>query len=1083
LATSCVACGTPLRPEARFCGTCGARRSEAPTPAARFASPIAYTPDHLAQRIITTRPALEGERKQVTVLFADIKSSLELLADRDPEDARELLDPVLELMMQAVHRYEGTVNQVMGDGIMALFGAPLAHEDHALRACCAALRIQAEVNRHSDETFRTHGVPVQIRIGINSGEVVVRSIGSDLDMDYTAVGQTTHLAGRLEQMAKPGTVLCGPATLRLTEGFLRCRRVGPVPIRGLAQPVEVSELIGIETACTRFHAAIARGLSPFVGRGDEYAAILDALQRAAAGHGQIVFIIGEPGVGKSRLCWEVATSPSVRDWLRAEGGAFSYSAQVPYGALAPIFRTYCGVENQDDPRQARDKVAARLTGIGETGPWALPAFLELLGLPNDHPGWAALDPPRRRHFTTQAIVAWLLRESEARPVLLILEDLHWIDQGTQTVLDALVDPIATARILLLVNCRPEYRNAWDGRDWITVLRLATLPRARAEEFLRGLLGDDASVRGLTALLGERTGGNPLFLEETVRTLVETGSLSGQPSAYRLTGALDRVQVPATVQAILAARIDRLHPDDKWIVQAAAVVGEEVPVALIAAALDVRDEEIRAGMIRLRDAGFVYEISLYPELTYAFAHALIREVAYGGLIHERRRALHERLLTAMESLYAERAAEHVERLAQHAVGAADWPRAVRYFREAGAKAAARSGYQEAAAHLEQALSAVERLPLTPEASGLAIDLRFELRNALYPLGRVAEDRAHLMTVIPVAEALGDEHRLGWLLAYMARDASLLGDPLSALDLGARALAIAERLGERRLRTLTTVYLGLAHHARGEYRRAAAKLSDGIAALSQESRDELLGLPGPAAVFFRAWLVWSLARLGEFADGRQHAAEALEIARSAEHPLSIAVGHYGVGILALFQRDFPRAIKALEASRELCQRWDLRAWFPNVASHLGFAYARSGQIDEGLALLQQAIDKVSNPHDVAGWYAMLAEAFLLAKRGDEAREHADRALTLARAHQERGNEACALWILGEISVRTGTDAAMGAVVDDYTRAMEIATELGMRPLVAHCHAGLAMLYERAGARPQAREHFTTATTIYREIDMRV
>jgi len=1038
-----------------------------------------YTPDHLAQRITTSRAAFEGERKQVTVLLADIKSSLELLADRDPEDARKLLDPVLELMMEAVHRYEGTVNQVMGDGIMALFGAPLAHEDHALRACCAALRIEEAVNRHSDETLRSHGVPVQVRIGINSGEVVVRSIGSDLAMDYTAVGQTTHLAGRLEQMAKPGTILCGASTLRLAEGFLHCRPVGPVPIRGLAQAVDVAELIGIETARMRFHAAVARGLGPFVGRHGECDTVLQALQRAAAGHGQVVLIVGEPGVGKSRLCWEVTREPLVRNWLRAEGGAFSHSTHVPYGALAQLLRSYCGVEDRDDPRRARDKVVARLASIGETGPWTLPAVLGLLGLPSDHAEWAALDPPRRRHFTTQAIVAWLLQESETRPVLLLLEDLHWIDEGTQAVLDAIVERIATARILLLANCRPEYRQRWEGRDWVTVKRLATLPRASTEELLRGLLGDDPSLRGLTALLAEGTGGNPLFLEETVRTLVETGALAGEPSAYRLTSVLDRIHVPTSVQAILAARIDRLHPDDKRLMQAAAVAGERVPVALLAAALDATDEAIRAGMIRLRDAGFVYEAALYPELTYAFAHALVREVAESGLIQERRRALHERLLTAMETLYAAREAEYVERLAQHALGAGAWPKAVRYLREAGAKAAARSAYQEAVVHYEQALAAVGRLPSTSESSALAIDLRFELRNALYPLGRVAEDREHLLAVVPVAQALGDEHRLGWLLAYIARDVALLCDPLSALELGGRALAIADRLGERRLRTLATAYTAVAHHARGDYRRAVDLLGESIAALRDESPHEPLGLPGPAGVFFRIWRVRALARLGEFAEGRQHALESLDIAATAEQPLSLAVTHYSLGVLGLFQRDFSLAIRAFETSRELCQRWSLRAWFPNVASHLGFACARAGRIDEGIELLRQALAGLSSLYDVAGWYAMLAEACLLAGRGDEAREHGERALTLARAHHERGNEAGALWVLGEITARGGAER----VADDYyAQAMAMATKLGMRPLIGHCHAGLASLYRRAGDRSRADEHVAAAATIYREIDMR-
>jgi tetratricopeptide (TPR) repeat protein len=440
------------------------------------------------------------------------------------------------------------------------------------------------------------------------------------------------------------------------------------------------------------------------------------------------------------------------------------------------------------------------------------------------------------------------------------------------------------------------------------------------------------------------------------------------------------------------------------------------------------------------------------------------------------------MTAMESLYSERVAEHVERLAQHAVGAMSWPSAARYLREAGTKAAARSAYQEAVTYYEQGLVAVENLPPTPESQGLAIDLRFELRNALYPLGHVARAREQLLAVKPLAEALGDEHRLGWLLAYVARDTSLLGDPARALDLGGRALAIAERRGERRLRALATAYLGCAHHARGEYRDAVRLLNDGIRALDTETGHEFLGLPAPGAIFFRAWLVWSLARLGEFVEGRRHGLEALEIAANIEHPLSLAVTHYSIGVLALFQLDFPRAIAALEASFDLCGRWNLRAWFPNIASHLGYTYARLGRSDEGIDLLQQAIRRISSPYDVSFEFAMFAEALLLAGRPDEARENAERALAMARSHQERGNESRALWVLGEVVAREAPARASVALAH-YLQALALATELEMRPLVAVCHASLARLYTSTGQELAAAEAHTAAQALRHTLDLRL
>jgi class 3 adenylate cyclase/tetratricopeptide (TPR) repeat protein len=1026
-----------------------------------------------------SREALEGERKQVTVLFADIKSSLELLAGRDPEEARGLLDPVLDLMMQAVHRYEGTVNQVMGDGIMALFGVPLAQEDHALRACCAALRIQEAIGHYSDQTLRRYGVPIQVRVGVNSGEVVVRSIGSDLGMDYTAVGETTHLAGRLEQMAKPGTIVCGPATLHLAEGFLRYRSLGPIPIRGLAHPVTIAEVTGIEPGHIRFHVAVARGLSPFVGRRDEHAAIVRALERAAQGRGQILLLVGEAGIGKSRLCWEALRSLPLGDWLHLHAGGSSYSTQVPHAPLAAVLRTYCAVDDGDDPHQARDKVATRLAAVGATGPWILPAFLALLELPGDDSAWTALDPPRRRHFTTQAIVDWLMGESAMRPVVLLLEDLHWIDHGTQAVLDALAERVATCRILVLGNCRPEYADSLERRGAVTLLPVSPLSRSGAEDLLRQLLGDDPSLAALTALLAERAGGNPLFLEEMVRALVETGVLAGSPSAYRLMGSVDRVTVPPSVHAILAARIDRLAADDKHTLQTAAVIGDEVPLALLVATTAEAEAEVHARLTRLRDAGFLYEASLYPGFAYGFAHALVREVAYTGLIQDRRRTLHDHVLCAMEQLYAERLAEHVERLSQHAVAAGDWPKAVRYLREAGAKAATRTAYTEAAAHYEQAVAALERLPGTPENRATAIDLCFERRNALYPLGRIAQDREHLLAAMPAAEALGDERRLGWLLAYLARDTSLLGDPGGALTLGERALDIAARLGDHRLHTLTTAYLGVAQHARGEYRDAVRRLTEAIAGLRAGALLEPLGLPGPAAVFFRAWLAGALTRLGQFSEGRRRALEALDIAATARQPLSLAVAHYSVGLLCLFRLDLPAAIRALEESLEQCLRWSLRAWFPNIASHLGFAYARSGRLEEGLDLLQQAVDRMSSPYDASVEFAMFAQALVLAGRGDEARRHAAHALALAQSHQERGNEAVALCALGRVAAASDADVAEAA--RHYRAALTLATDLDMKPLAAECHAGLAELWAQTGDATAEAESRIAAEALRRTLDI--
>ena len=769
LEAACPSCSTPNQLGAKFCKKCGQRLSgpqaALAVPGPRFGPPESYTPKHLAEKILTSKSALEGERKQVTVLFADLKGSMELLADRDPEEARKLLDPVLERMMEAVHRYEGTVNQVMGDGIMALFGAPLAHEDHGVRACYAALDMQGAIRRYADEVWRTDGVTVKIRVGLNSGEVVVRAIGSDLRVDYTAVGQTTHLAARMEQLATPGTVLLTADTLRLAEGYVTAKPLGPVPVKGLEAPLEVYELTGAGPLRSRLHAAAARGLTRFVGREGELEQLREALARAAQGHGQVVAIVGEPGVGKSRLVWEVTHSHRVHGWLVLQAGSVSYGKATSYLPVIDLLKGYFAIEDRDGPRAVQEKVTGKLLTLDRALEASLPALLSLLDVPTDDPQWPTLDPPQRRRRTLDAVKRLLLRESQQQPLLVVFEDLHWIDSETQALLDALVESLPAARMCLLVNYRPEYQPPWGSRTSYTQLRLDPLPPDHAEALLGALLGADAALEPLKRTLIARTEGNPFFLEESVRTLVETGALSGERGAYRLARPLPSIQVPATVQAVLAARIDRLQPGDKALLQTASVIGKDVPLALLQAMAEPAAGDLHAAIGRLQGAEFLYEASLFPDPEYTFKHALTHDVAYGSLLQDRRRALHGRIVATIERLYPDRLAEHIERLAHHAFRGDLWEKAVAYLRQAGAKALARSASREAVAYFEQALAALTHLPETRETREQAIDVRFDLREALFPLAEFGRIDGYLQEAETMARSLDDQRRLGSVLGHM------------------------------------------------------------------------------------------------------------------------------------------------------------------------------------------------------------------------------------------------------------------------------------------------------------------------------
>jgi class 3 adenylate cyclase/tetratricopeptide (TPR) repeat protein len=1082
LKARCEACGTPLPAAARFCLECAHPVGGAPGGGPRFASPGSYTPRHLAEKILTSRGALEGERKQVTVLFADTKDSMELIADRDPEEARKLLDPVLEHMMAAVHRYEGTVNHVMGDGIMALFGAPLAHEDHAVRACYAALQMQEAVKRYAEEIFRSHGALVQIRVGLNSGEVVVRGIGSDLHMDYVALGQTTHLAARMEQLAAPGTVLLAPTTLQLAEGYVQVTSRGPVAVRGLPEPVEVYEIVGPGAVRSRLHAAAARGLTRFVGRAHEVDALRQALERAQAGAGQIVAVVGEPGVGKSRLYWEFTRSHRVQGWRILEGGSVSYGRTTAYLPVIALLKAYFQIEARDDTRTIREKVTGKVLSLDRALEPALSPLLALLEVRVDDAAWAGLDPSQRRQRTLEAVTRLLLRESQVQPVLLLVEDLHWIDAETEALLESLVESLPTARVLLLVNYRPEYGHGWGSRSYYRQLRIDPLPAESVDDLLTGLLGTAASLDALKRTLIARTEGNPLFIEESVQALVETKVLGGERGAYRLGHDATAIQVPTTVQSILAARIDRLSTEDKRLLQAAAVIGTDVPFALLLAVAEIPEEDLRRGLDHLQAAEFLYETRLFPDLEYTFKHALTHEVTYGSLLQERRRDLHARLVAAIEILHRDRLGEQIERLAHHALRGEVWEQAVPYLRQAGLKAAGRSALPEARAWLEQALEVLAALPETPSTQAQGFDIRLELRPLLGQLGEYRRVMERLREAEGIALALNDDRRRGRVCAVMTNAHSQLGELDEALAFGARALAIAARGGDLSLRLLTTTYLEQAHYFRGEYQRAVELATDNLATLPAGSDYETFGAAMPLAIYDRYLLIRSLAQLGRFAEATRYEGEALRLAEPTRHAYPVGMAHLAASWLHLLAGDWARARSLVEHGIAAYRSGNILLNLPHAVASSAWALAQVGEVgparsrfEEGAELLaREAARGIVGIHGEA--CHALGRAALLLGHLDEARRLGERALFYSPAHP--GFAAHALHLLGDVAAHPDRFDPERAEAHQR-KALALAGRCGMRPLAAHCHLGLGRLCRRTGQGEPAREHLVTATTMYRDM----
>jgi class 3 adenylate cyclase/tetratricopeptide (TPR) repeat protein len=1080
----CIECGSQASPTAKFCSGCG-HSLQSVADDVRTASPKRHVPQHLADKILTTRAALEGERKQVTVLFADITGSMELLVDRDPEAAQKLLfDPVVERMTEAVHRYEGTVHRVMGDGIMALFGAPLAIEDHAVHACYAALRMQETIARYSEELQHTHGVAVAIRVGVNSGEIVVRAIGNDLHMDFTVVGQTAHLASRMEQLAKPGSVLTTADTLQLAEGYIAVNSLGLMPVKGLAEPVQVYELTGVGTARTRLQAAAGRGLTRFVGRGIELERLRHAQRLAADGFGQVVAIIGEAGAGKSRLLHEFLHSPHTADWLILESHSASYGRAAPYLPVIDLLRRYFEISANDSTRSIREKVSDRIATLDPAMQDSLPPLLDLLdALDGDHP-FRSVDPSRHRQYTYQAITRLLLCESHVRPVVTIIDDLHWSDTLTLGLLNELVVATQNARLMLIVTYRPDHEDPWRSRPNYHQLTLDPLASESLAELLLALLGSDPSLPALKSFLVERAGGNPFFIEEMARSLVDTGVLQGTRGSYRLTAPFPSIEVPPTVRAVLAARIDALPAAEKRLLEEAAAIGHDVPFALLHAICGLTDDRVRGLLDNLQSGEFLYPTQIFPDLQYTFKHSLTHDVAYSGVLHERRRDIHARVVTSMEQLYADRLGEQVERLAHHAMRGEQREKAVHYLWQAGGRAAARSALSASRAWLEQALGVLDALPESRAAMEQGFEIRLELRRVLRQLGEGRQMLDHLREAGALAERLQDDRRRGQVYAVMATVHSSLDELDEALVTGTRALEIAERLGDLGLRIVAAGNLEQAFYYRSEYQRVSEFATDHLAVLPAGEVPEYSGLSVLPSVFGRAYQILSLAELGLFDEAAKYATEAIQIAEPTQHAHTIGWAYFAASVVHLLRGDWAEAHARIEHWITMLRTGnvaDLLAWALAasawVLAQFGEAREASNRVRESEQLLEQQAERGIAGH--CGWaYGAVGRACLLLGRLDEASRLGDRSVQYSR--RQTGFTAHALRLFGDIATHPDRfDAASGAA--HYREALAIARLHGMRPLVAHCHFGLARLYRRIGETEHVRENLIAATMMYREMEM--
>jgi class 3 adenylate cyclase/tetratricopeptide (TPR) repeat protein len=943
LEINCPECGFSNSPAFQFCGKCGHDLSQsAETPAIDFSQPQSYTPKFLADKILNNRSAIEGERKLVTVLFADVADYTSMAEKFDPEEVHQIMDGCFKILMAEIHSYEGTINQFTGDGVMALFGAPVAHEDHAQRACYAALSIQKAIGEYGEKLKEDSGVDFIMRIGLNSGPVIVGSIGDDLRMDYTAVGDTTNLASRMEGRAKPGTILGTDHTHKLARDFFEFEPLGTVEVKGKEEPVEAFELKKPSEVETRIEAAAAKGLTKFAGRKNSMAALMEAYDKAKSGSGQVVGVVGEAGVGKSRLLIELRNELANEENIYLEGRCLHYGGSMAYLPIHDILKSYFEIKEEDQEDLIKKKLAEKVLHFDERLKSALPPFQDLLSVKVADDTYLQLEPAAKKIRTFEAIRNLLVCESENKPLVFVVEDLHWIDTMTEEFLNYLIDWLAGTHILLILLYRPEYTHQWGSKSFYSKIGVDQLTTQSSAQLVQNILEGGDVVPELKELILNRAGGNPLFVEELTHSLLENGSIQRQDHQYVLTKEAADIQVPATIQGIIAARMDRIEDSLKRIMQVASVIGREFAYRILQTIMGMQ-EELKSSLINLQGLELIYEKSLFPELEYIFKHALTQEVAYNSLLQKRKKEIHEKIGNAIEELYPDRLEEYYELLAYHYTKSDNKQKAVAYLDLANQKAARLNAMEEAKAYFEQAMKLLDTLPETKENRERRITLLANQWMVYELLLQLPEYYDHLTRYEPIALGLEDQGLLGAFYVGVGLCEWWLGNYDKAIQIETKAAKMCEASGRIADAAFAYNMFQWCYLPKGDYEQVITYKEEVLRLMKQQ--------------FNLRWYVWSFlstswayGESGRWDKALENGKEALKKAEAyADNSLICMVG-WVIAYIHLLKGDLNQALKYAELAVQKAPTPADRVW---AKAALGCVWVQAGELHRGLEALSNAV----------------------------------------------------------------------------------------------------------------------------------
>jgi class 3 adenylate cyclase/tetratricopeptide (TPR) repeat protein/ribosomal protein L40E len=1088
----CPNCNFSNPPEFSFCGKCGQNLITPPGPTSKelsFDEKLAkiqrYLPKDLTQKTLAQRDKIEGERKQVTVMFCDMEGFTSLTEKVGPEETYSIMDEVYEILIHKVHDYEGTVNELTGDGIMALFGAPIALEDAPERAIRSSLAIHREMAIFSDKIREEkEGIPpLKMRIGIHTGPVVVGTLGNDLRVEFKAVGDTVNLASRMEGLSEPGTTYVTGETFSLSEGLFRFEALGEKEVKGKQEPLSVYRVIAPSTRRSRFDVSAEHGLTPFVGRDRELELLMDGFERCKEARGQAFSIVSEAGVGKSRLLYEFRKAVVNENVTFLEGKCLSYSRNVAYHPVTDILKSNFDIREGDGDLEIRKKVQKGLEVLKADEASTLSCLLELFSVKDSGIEQMPMSPEIRRKRIIEALTRIVLKGSEIRPLIMAIEDLHWIDTSSEQSLKHLLESISGTRVLLIFTYRPEFVHTWGGRSYHSQLNLNRLSNRESLIMVFHLLGTNQLDRNLEAILLEKTEGVPFFIEEFIKSLKNLKIIERRESKYHLVKDVQNLTIPTTIQDVIMARVDSLPEKAKEVLQRGSVIEREFSYDLLQRVVEMPEQELLSYLSVLKDFELLYERGIYPESTYIFKHALTREVVYDSILTKRKKGLHEKIAKAIEAIYSERLEEFSEILAHHSFQGEDWERAQKYNGRAGLKALSFSAYEEAQGYFEKALQSLGKLSRTRDRILQEIDLRFYMRAALFPLGRHEEWVEYMRAAEPLAKEVGDNVRLASCYNYLSTHLWTLGQHKEAIRLCEEALGLAESASDFSVYISTMFHLGVALFFTGQYERQVKLHREVAGRLSGPAVFERHGLAGLPSVLARSILSLGLAELGEFEEAEERGLQGVEIAEQGNNLFSTTWAYACVGAAYLRQGKLVRATKMLEKALALCREAEVLSAFSFTAGNLGHAQSLLGHPDDALPIAGEAVrpQKVSFSIIPSAYpLTALAEAYRLKGNTKKAIQNAEEALSIFRQNGERGFGAWALYYMAKIQSDGGPEQ-IDQTLQSYRQAKDQATELGMRPLLAHCHMGLGEAYVKTGLSEKARPELLAAIELYRCMDM--